>query len=374
MEITMNSERINQNIDRKNVVIVLDSNQIINNWFMNTPRYQHMLDSIKRLFFKLIIPQVVFEEVISKYNESLRNLFNDYNSKTVELNRLSLGNSIVKTNYVDLDKQENVYREFLIQLIKDHGKITPYKDVKHENIVFKAIKKQKPFKQSGDGYRDALIWECIKKLANEEKKTVVFITGNSSDFSTPREPNKIHEHLLKEIDNPDKFYYFVNVQTFLDNFLTKQILELDDAMQLYGNKIENWLKSNIYPIIRENKDWGHLSTGLAEGLCDYFLKNVAIKGKPSITESFKTIENHLFIRLTVSVKLDAVVNVDYEDYRNFVSVRDWLEFEIEPYDYMAVDHREELELDFALLIDTENIKVMNGQLVKMIALHGTRYY
>lgn len=59
--------------------------------------------------------------------------------------------------------------------------ILPHPDVSHEDLVLRDLMKSPPFKTSGAGYRDALIWATVCEQASDRGLTVL-VTNNSKDF------------------------------------------------------------------------------------------------------------------------------------------------------------------------------------------------
>ena len=53
----------------------------------------------------------------------------------------------------------------------------------HESVLDRALRRQRPFLQNKDGYRDTLIWLSIKTRITEHAGEYLFVTNNSKDFS-----------------------------------------------------------------------------------------------------------------------------------------------------------------------------------------------
>ena len=101
-------------------------------------------------------------------------------------------------NNVDevLDKTNEV-ASFRERLEAQFDRVLDYPDIQHEVLVMRAVTRTRPFDEEGEGYRDALIWETILKLASEVDSEVVFIS-NDNDFSN--QGRELHNDLAVQMD------------------------------------------------------------------------------------------------------------------------------------------------------------------------------
>lgn len=353
--------------DSKSVVVVLDTNQIYDNFFMDTPRFQLMLSSMETLNYKLIVPQIVFDEIIYKYKEKLENTFNAFNSQATELKKLVIEEKFSCPAEFDAIKHEKAYKDFLLVKIRKYGELMPYPAVSHEDLARKAMAKSKPFNNKGAGYRDALIWESVKSIANVEMKTVAFITNNSADFCKGKGDDScmLHDQLLNEINTKENIVFFLNVEAFNEDFLAKHLVKISNLHDQLGNSIEKWLNANIYPVIKANQDWGHFSTGLPRGACRYFLQKCERISKPSIVEAYKIDEVKVFVKFKTNIRIYSLVGVDYCDFAFYRDIRDWVGFDFDILDCISVDHQHEIETYFDMIINTSNLCVESSELIGM---------
>ncbi|NJN33524.1 MAG: DUF4935 domain-containing protein [Saprospiraceae bacterium] len=188
--------------------IVLDSNIIIADFWMQSPAFVILFESSKKDKIELFIPQVVVDEVLNKYNQSIESSRSDINSKLKKFKNLT--RSTISFPIIEnLIKEFNIkYRSHLDEIIKNHRiSIIDYPNTNHEFLARKAMLSLKPFNINEKGYRDCLIWENIKSLVspNDVKipatPEVIFITNNHRDFTTDKDKDKdkLHDNLVFEL-------------------------------------------------------------------------------------------------------------------------------------------------------------------------------
>jgi hypothetical protein len=73
------------------------------------------------------------------------------------------------------------------ELVNRGATIYPLPSAQHSQILAWTLADRKPFKQSGEGYRDALIWATLVEIARKSPATrkIYLVSGNSTDFGGP---------------------------------------------------------------------------------------------------------------------------------------------------------------------------------------------
>lgn len=203
--------------------IVLDSNIIMADFWMESTNFTILFESAKNGSIEIYIPEVVIDEVKNKYSQRLLKSKTDIKTELNKFNKLSkqnIGEILIDQNIDDAIKE---YDKHLDKIIKDNKiQILPYPKVSHKFIAEKAMKKTKPFNANEKGYRDNLIWENIKDLLTDEELAVtfpelVFISNNHKDFAenNTRIP---HKELLKELEERDFSTKSVVIYTSLSEY------------------------------------------------------------------------------------------------------------------------------------------------------------
>jgi hypothetical protein len=146
----------------------------------------------------LYIPQIVLDELIYNFKEKLIDMNNKYNS---------LQKDFIKTtgkkdfNYgFYIESMTNEYKTKVDKFINDYNvKVIEYPKISLRDITIRDLEKKKPFKQNGSGYRDFIIWECLKsEVKSWRGDTVVFISNNSRDFGAAPNLNPNFESAIEK--------------------------------------------------------------------------------------------------------------------------------------------------------------------------------
>lgn len=226
--------------------IILDSNIIVADFWMDSPAFLILLESSKAGNIDLYFPKVVVDEVKNKFRQRIAHAQSTINGEIGKLNRLtrlSIGKSLSESVMKKFVKK---YEKHFDQVIKDNNiTILPYPDTSHEYLARKARLKLKPFNENEKGYRDNLIWETIKKQlsAYDEElpatPEVIFITANYTDFG---ESEQLHNDLFTELEeegfHPDGVFIYTSLKEY-----NEKVVKLSLAMAVsFQNKIkgEKW--------------------------------------------------------------------------------------------------------------------------------------
>jgi predicted nucleic acid-binding protein len=183
------------------VRVIIDSNQIIQkDWFLSGAAFRELLRSSERSHIELIIPEIVFDEVVNKYREVLLSTQRDLKKVIRESNNLGIPLEFDSLNDAHIDQLSTDYESRLRRILDLYRvKIAPYPDVSHEIVARRALDRRKPFDIHGHkGYRDTLLWVSVLTAAAGSK--VIFISGNSVDFAKSKQmPEELADDLLQDL-------------------------------------------------------------------------------------------------------------------------------------------------------------------------------
>tara|TARA_R110002096_G_C14616716_1_gene723835 strand:+ start:896 stop:1996 length:1101 start_codon:yes stop_codon:yes gene_type:complete len=227
--------------------VVLDSNIIIADWHLESSNFKILLESSKSDKLDVYVPQVVFDEVVNKFESRLQEAKNKIGKEINTANKLLKSELDSDLNDSLIKKSTNVYRKKLLKTLKDNNvTIIKYPKTKHEFLAHKAMKKIKPFNSNEKGYRDCLIWENIKSILTVEEDAIVFpevifITTNGTDFATDN--YQLHQDLKDELIEEDFNEESVDLQRNLGEFN-------DTTVKLFYAQAKVFEKR-----IKENKIW-----------------------------------------------------------------------------------------------------------------------
>ena len=209
--------------------IIIDSNIIFQDWFLNKPNFLLLKKYIKLSNSELFIPEIVILESSNIYREEVLKRVRTIESETNKLNRLLLQtkNKMISFN-LDIEQILKEYKSAFYSRLQTLNVIKPnHSDIPHKDVIARDIRRRRPFQNSGKGYRDTLLWEVIiQKIINSEEETS-FISGNRRDFGC-KDKEELHEHLKSDIRerglSEGSIKIFYSIESFIDK-IVKPALE-----------------------------------------------------------------------------------------------------------------------------------------------------
>jgi PIN domain len=216
--------------------IVIDTNAIYGDPRLTGAKIRTLCETAKVTGDTVCIPQIVVDEAKNKYHEQLVSYKIKIDKALSDIIRLTgkAHTTTLDSKSIE-DELASTSKKFDEQIDALGIKVLPYPKTPHEVIAKRAVKKKKPFTESGKGYRDALIWENIKELIKPAKKTiddpqVVLITKNYSDFC--EQDFQLHHDLneeLKVLKAPDNSVEVIkDIEKVIDKYCKPKQKILDD--------------------------------------------------------------------------------------------------------------------------------------------------
>lgn len=221
------------------MLIVLDSNILISDFFLNSHSSIISLQHTEELGLKIIIPVLVFEETVENFVRNREKLKNEF-SRFVPPEENAAFQNLINFNY----------REFLNDIINKYKiSIIDYPETPLKEIAQRAIGKRKPFKKGGKGFRDTVIWHSVLQLLTDKKENVVFVTNNYKDFAT--ETGEFHPELVCDIpeDLKNKLTILPSLHRVAERYIYTKLQYIEELYnELYDN---NHRHISIPEIIKE---------------------------------------------------------------------------------------------------------------------------
>ena len=181
--------------------IVLDTNILHNAFFLNKADLISISKTARENKIQILLPEVVLKEFINQYKKELKKLRNSIDEISSKSSKLLLDFTL-STNLTKelIDMKISLYPDTLRSRLNDLGiEIIPYPLISHEKVVERDLDARRPFKESGRGYRDTLIWESVLNVIDKSSKEipdVVFVSNNIKDFC---EDNTLHPDLVRDL-------------------------------------------------------------------------------------------------------------------------------------------------------------------------------
>jgi hypothetical protein len=156
------------------MIVVVDANAIIRDYRLTGRGWRVLLGQAAEEDVSLVIPEVVMLEVLKHYRSDLQKTA----SSAEKFDRMT--QDYPDRRNPDFARQVADYELHLRQKLGDVGATFPSPNVELIDVAKRHVERRRPFKSSGAGYPDVLIWELCKELA--EENAVTLLSDNHTDF------------------------------------------------------------------------------------------------------------------------------------------------------------------------------------------------
>ena len=205
------------------MMIFLDSSILCSDFYMRGPSFK-----VLKNVGTIVLGQIVVDEVCNKYREHFHEQVKKLQRITQDINRM-ISEPIETVDDGLIEKEVKKYKDFLDFFVIESGMTVPeeYPQVSHEEVVKRALARQKPFKSDGStGYRDYLVWRtCVNIAKTYSIEDVHFISTNTRDFADTTDKknlNKLHPDLIKDLYDleipEERLRYWNGLKAFIDGY------------------------------------------------------------------------------------------------------------------------------------------------------------
>lgn len=136
------------------------------------------------------------------------------------------------TKLPPIDSEFQKWRTWIDERLRVAGiEVIPYPTTTHQSLADRDLARRKPFKPSGEGYRDALIWESVLDLAARSTDDIVFITSNGSDFAEGEHvhPDLTADLLTRKLEN--RVHLSLGLKSALEQHLNPLLPPTDQTLR-----------------------------------------------------------------------------------------------------------------------------------------------
>ncbi|RCW29648.1 PIN domain-containing protein [Marinilabilia salmonicolor] len=278
------------------------------------------------LTISIILPKIVVDELLQQQIES-------YNDKMKELNRFDFPNFeiIESVNY------PNYLNEILTNELKQVDKpqtrtqIIEYsKNLKIDEIIERAIKKQPPFegkeKDSDKGFKDVILWEMMVDYQKANKNTKTILCTNDQIFKT----SFLIEEFTKRVSSTFKVVNWHKGNSDIIRLLG-EILNKPTTLSIESQIIKGFedliYKSNLNSLFLDLKFTNPINQSI------YFFKQLEIIEFNLISNiaqhEHKGDKGYYYFVVEIKIKYDFVDEVFLKsDIGDIISTSDFYEYEI----------------------------------------------
>lgn len=352
--------------------IVLDTNIIYQDFHLNGQQFRILLDNLHKIPATIHFPEIVIDEITTKFRERLEDLANKAQSTCAELARIR--NRKFRTSYpkVNLDSEGDQYEKFLRSKIEEHKiQIVPYPKVPHKEIVQRELSRKKPFQSSGTGYRDFLIWQCVKNLMLWGSEKIILVTNNKRDFGGGRE---LHEDLKKDVINPDQFQIYTSLSELNAELVLPKLEREEEIKQLLQeNKLDQfdlykWVQQNLLKLLREN-EIGNVLLGFPHGAGSFWPSEITNMREIKVLEVANMESGDKLITALVDMEFELSIDINGEDCIHYPELEDRFGF-IGRDSFMSTIWLIRAQTQFSLIVEKNTYAVVSSEIKKIESDHG----
>lgn len=355
--------------------LVPDTNVFVQDFRMEGNSFSVFLQNYNAVTSKIIVPKVVYQETINQFSKRLTNELNKLDVVLHDLSRLSkeikLPEASSHTELVEAYKEH-----FNTKLSTANYEIRNYPNVPHEEIAQKAIGRIKPFKEGGQGYCDALIWETILEILKEEDGSeVIFVTQNSRDFF---ESGSLSSELKADLDkygiSKDRIRVFIYLKDVVDELLLSHLQALETLkLQINSNTIPDidlgdWLSNKLFDLINPD-DGAYVVAGVDGDECDVHLSEIYEVSSIIANEARVISSNEKYITMAVSIGLGVDICADYTQYGASTQIEAIFDNAGigQPTPYECTYLNGQVEVDLSVIIQNDDF---NNSSIEILSLSG----
>jgi hypothetical protein len=181
--------------------VVLDTNCFYADVHGTQPLLTGVLDApLNQAAFEVFVPEVVLLELDKQFAQRSKKVVREINKAVGEHRKelAPLGMAAPSPMPVDAEAVKSYRDDLETRLAKAGAKILPVPDDLSPALEW-AVNRRKPFKQSGEGFQDAVIWLSILELASKRSEAIAFVSSNTKDFADPGSDSKLATDLRQDL-------------------------------------------------------------------------------------------------------------------------------------------------------------------------------
>ncbi|MBI1938282.1 MAG: DUF4935 domain-containing protein [Ignavibacteriales bacterium] len=289
--------------------VILDTNILRKDFKMTSKLFEAFLVFLKKTDSRLVLPEIVVDEILSLYKRELDALNKKYSDVVNKISNTSFITAPKQNLKIDLEKEVTEFNKLILHPPNIYPTvIIPNKSEHLKESINILLSAQKPASEKRNEYRDVLIWLSIKEHLKKRKKlNTSFISANTKEFSD--ENNQLAPTLIEEVNklgsclnyypsleeflkcNADKIE-FIDEQWINNNLDSKEVIRLlSDTLERRDYKITQYLER------REDNITGEIDINEIDySVDDYFVIDIDEENIFLHLNLFCTVEVEYYIK------------------------------------------------------------------------------
>jgi hypothetical protein len=326
------------------VRIVLDTTELVADFYLSGTAFRILSECLERLSATLIVPAVVVDEAVAKYDQQVRQLRSEAERFSGKFERLFEQRLTMPLEYID--KIGELYQSSLFgRILSFPAEIAPYPTTPHPELVRRAARRKRPFSDSGAGYRDALIWDTVIGLLQQSDERICFVSRNSRDFGSPP---ALHPELLVDVTRTGRstecIRYFGSLEELNQQIVLPTLTRLDDlAAQLQDDSSGPGAVLHLWLIDQLGLELSMLHdtplSPLPHGYVDVGSPRIQrIRGLYVDDVRLLPSGQEILVACTTDINANVSIDVTWEQFHEHTEVRDFLgEMDDETFSVLSTD-------------------------------------
>jgi hypothetical protein len=179
------------------VLVFLDANVIVSDRFFRKARWRDLNAAAEDGRVWLAIPEVAVLEAAARVSR-----FQQETAQSIRAGARKASKAVkdlAEQAALQAEREGNEYSHTLRTLLEEHTiEVVPTPTVSHDELAGRAIRRNRPFDDSGSGYRDTLHWFALLDYAARDEE-VVLVSGDRRAFYAGASSNAPHPDLLEDL-------------------------------------------------------------------------------------------------------------------------------------------------------------------------------
>lgn len=228
--------------------------------FFNNKLSQEFLNICRQQNFSIHISSVVIDEIRRQFSVFINKQVGNINSGIGAINTIPHNHHIS----VNLPQHEEVLHTFdsYFERLQTEGilQVVPYSNDFLPELIHKSIHRIKPFTESKQEFRDAVIWFSYAKFAEEQQLQNCFlISGNTTDYLNKQ--GQLHEEL---VNKSNRFTFFRDVYSLLNSPFMEPFKDTNALLE--SLKENEWDNVTILNFLKEETSKTYILNRLTDDI------------------------------------------------------------------------------------------------------------
>jgi predicted nucleic acid-binding protein len=221
------------------MLVILDTNVFLTDLRLQSINFENLFSYLRRTQSKIILPQLVREELIATYKRSLEDAVYRVEAAWKPYSKLILSEDPPDFDPIDIKDEARQLRRRLRNPPKGINieTVLDMKGVSLTDVFLRGIHRIPPANQKGEELRDVILWLFAVQLAKERNETLAFISQDSGFWDSNEKDKPASQILQDVIDNKVQIRLYRSINAFIvENSLESEQVNEEWVLSVVGEK------------------------------------------------------------------------------------------------------------------------------------------